>query len=84
MAKDEFAHTTKNGLGEREDWWTLHIDEATGQMLVQHDWDHVNAYLAKVRTKGTRQWSVEEFLHSDADMLIKHQLIRALARHGRS
>lgn len=84
MARYEFAQRSKGGIAEREDWWTLHVDDVSGEMTVEHEWDYVNAYVAKVRSRGTRHWCVHKFMQSGVDHDVKQQLRKALIKAGRT
>lgn len=55
----ELAKSAKGSLAEREDWWNLCMDTETGELWIEHAWDHVDAYNVSKVNRGTSRHSVD-------------------------
>lgn len=78
----EYHSRRKGSLGENEDWWRLIISEG-GELAVEHEWSHTDAYKGRGSDSGSSQVSVAEFLaDANADGQAKAKLRQVLNERG--
>ena len=81
---DVLIHKTTEGIySERENWWHLVVDSATGARSVRHSWHHKNTHkLYQTTSEGSELMPVLKFLESCTDSTIKKHLEKLLREIG--
>lgn len=52
---------SKGTMGQTEDWFTLHFDEESKELYVEHSWSHTNIGRGP-SDNGEQSYSIAEFL----------------------
>jgi hypothetical protein len=65
-----------------EDWWRLHVDDATGLASVEHEWSHTDIGKLANPRNGQQTFSVDEFMQSNEPQAAKDQLQTIIAELG--
>lgn len=73
MGKEIFHSQAKGSYQENDDDYAL-VTEEDGSKYVEHEWSHVDVRKTGNIDKGTKRYSVEEFLASDVSAAIKGKL----------
>jgi hypothetical protein len=81
MTAYQLDRRTKGPMNEKEDWWHLIVDDASGEMRVEHEWDHLQINGLRSNS-GTKAYSVEEFMDSDQPARVKDALTKRLSAIG--
>ena len=75
----QLSASAKGSLGEDKDWWELAVNDE-GNMYVEHEWSHRNAYKFRVGNSGKKQIAVGHFLSGDYNLKAQQKLREELAR----
>ena len=84
MPSYQLKERIKGPMANDEDWWRLVVNDATGQMHVEHEWSHVSISNFAQHDSGETHFTIDEFRASTEPSDAKRTLEEVLTAIGRA
>lgn len=74
----QFHYHASGHLGQYEDWWVLVFDPDTGDIFIEHSWDHVSVSGSAEPRRGESRVELLTYLTSENGSSAKNKLVALL------